>query len=159
MTRKKRRLLIVVTLMAAVSCSAALVLWAMSDNLVFFVTPSQLAEKPMSGRQVRLGGLVQAGSVQKASATIHFKVTDGTASQPVMYTGTLPDLFREGQGVVVLGTEQPDGVFKASEVLAKHDEKYMPKAVADQLKANGEWRGSGSAPEVSERTPSGGKGS
>jgi cytochrome c-type biogenesis protein CcmE len=156
MTRKRRRLLLVTTLMVAVSCSAALVLWAMSDNLVFFVTPTQLAGTPINGRQMRLGGLVEAGTVQKSAdhgGIIRFKVTDGTASQPVVYSGTLPDLFREGQGVVVSGVEQPDGVFKASEVLAKHDEKYMPKAVADQLKASGEWRpGTGAAPEISQNT-------
>ncbi len=163
MTRKKRRRLVIVAgLMTALSASVALVLWAMSDNLVFFLTPTQLAEKPSIGRQVRLGGLVQAGSVQKpgqGAALIRFKVTDGSASQQVVYNGTLPDLFREGQGVVVMGVEQPDGVFKASEVLAKHDEKYMPKAVADQLKASGQWRPEGAAPEVSERTAVGGKGS
>jgi cytochrome c-type biogenesis protein CcmE len=156
MTRKRRRLLLVSTMMAAISVSAALVLWAMSDNLVFFVTPTQLANTPVSGRQMRLGGLVEPGTIQKAADSgglIRFKVTDGTVSQSVVYRGTLPDLFREGQGVVVSGVEQPDGVFKASEVLAKHDEKYMPKAVADQLKAAGEWRpDSGGASEVSQNT-------
>lgn len=164
MTRKHRRMVFVATIMAAVSSSAALALWAMSDSLVFFVTPSQLAKEPAIGRQVRLGGLVAAGSVEKANANVSFKVTDGTASQAVVYRGALPDLFREGQGVVVMGVEEPNGVFKASEVLAKHDEKYMPKAVADQLKASGRWRPeSGGPPEVSQEmrpvTPVAAKGS
>ncbi|HET6610280.1 MAG TPA: cytochrome c maturation protein CcmE [Rhodopila sp.] len=156
MTRKRRRLLLVSTMMAAISASAALVLWAMSDNLVFFVTPTQMASTPINGRQMRLGGLVEPGTIQKSADSgglIRFKVTDGTASQAVVYRGTLPDLFREGQGVVVSGVEQPDGVFKASEVLAKHDEKYMPKAVANQLKASGEWRpDAGTSSEVSQNT-------
>ncbi|HVY14678.1 MAG TPA: cytochrome c maturation protein CcmE [Rhodopila sp.] len=147
MTRKNRRLVFVTTILVAVSSSAALALWAMSGSLVFYVTPSQLAGRPVNGQQVRLGGLVQAGTVQRADATVRFKVTDGTDSQAVVYTGPLPDLFREGQGVVVTGVEQSDGVFKASEVLAKHDEKYMPKNVAEALKASGRWRPDGGVSE------------
>ena len=98
---------------------------------------------------MRLGGLVQQGSVERSSGGVagaRFKVTDGNASVPVIYKGILPDLFREGQGVVVLGTEQADGVFRASEVLAKHDETYMPKEVAEALKKSGRWNPANGAP-------------
>jgi cytochrome c-type biogenesis protein CcmE len=143
MTRKKRRLIWVGALMLCSSAAVGLSLWAMSDGIVFFVTPSELAAKGLRGHQVRLGGMVQAGTVQKGfdrSGSVRFSVTDGKAAEEVTYRGTLPDLFREGQGVVVVGVEQPDGMFKASEVLAKHDENYMPKDVADKLKASGEWQ-------------------
>jgi cytochrome c-type biogenesis protein CcmE len=133
--------------------ATALTLSAFSDNLVFFVSPSDLSKSTPSGRQVRLGGLVQQGTVERTSgrqAGAQFDVTDGNASVRVTYKGILPDLFREGQGVVVLGTEQTDGVFRASEVLAKHDETYMPKEVADALKKSGRWNpGAGSPPPAS----------
>jgi cytochrome c-type biogenesis protein CcmE len=109
-------------------------------QLVFFVSPSDLAKSGSSGRQV-LGGLVEQGTVEKSSggqAGARLRVTDGNASILVTFTGILPDLFREGQGVVVLGAEA-DGVFQASEVLAKHDETYMPKEVAEALKKSGRW--------------------
>ena len=117
---------------------------AFSDNLVFFLAPSDLAsEGPAPGRTFRLGGLVEQGSVRAHDArgrpTAKFRVTDGAASVEVTYVGILPDLFREGQGVVALGAMQPDGTFRASEVLAKHDETYMPKDVADALKRAGHW--------------------
>jgi cytochrome c-type biogenesis protein CcmE len=153
MNRKKRRLMWVGTLLLCSSAAVGLSLWAMSDGIVFFVTPSELAAKGLRGHQVRLGGMVEAGTVQHAedrSGTIRFSVTDGKAAETVTYRGTLPDLFREGQGVVVVGVEQPDGVFKATEVLAKHDEKYMPKEVADQLKASGEWQRMNGAPAAQE---------
>ena len=142
MTRKRRRMLIVLVCGIGLGSAAALTLSAFSDNLVFFVSPSDLAKSSPNGRQVRLGGLVEQGTVEKSSggqAGVGFKVTDGAASVPVVFKGILPDLFREGQGVVVLGVEQPNGVFRASEVLAKHDETYMPKEVADALKKSGRW--------------------
>jgi cytochrome c-type biogenesis protein CcmE len=131
MTRKRRRLILL-----------ALTLSAFSDNLVFFVTPSDLAKEHPGSRSFRLGGLVQQGTVERSSGglpTARFKVTDGSRSVEVTYKGILPDLFREGQGVVALGTLQGDGDFKASEVLAKHDETYMPKEVAAALKKSGRW--------------------
>jgi cytochrome c-type biogenesis protein CcmE len=150
MTRKKRRLMVLLVCGVGLGSAAALVLSAFSDNLVFFVSPSNLAKSGPSGRQVRLGGLVEAGTVQRTTggqAGAQFKVTDGNASVQVVYKGILPDLFREGQGVVVLGVEQTDGMFRASEVLAKHDENYMPKEVEEALKKSGRWNpASGAAP-------------
>jgi cytochrome c-type biogenesis protein CcmE len=122
--------------------ATALVLYAFNDNLVFFVSPSDLAKTGGSGRTVRLGGLVERDSVShgKAGSTITtFRITDGSRSVTVSYNGILPDLFREGQGVVTLGSLRPDGTFVASEVLAKHDEAYMPKEVAEALKKSGHW--------------------
>jgi cytochrome c-type biogenesis protein CcmE len=142
MTRKKRRMMVLVVCGIGLGSAVALTLSAFSDNLVFFVSPSDLAKSTTVGRQVRLGGLVEQGTVVKTSggqANVQFKVTDGAASVPVVYRGILPDLFREGQGVVVLGAQQTDGIFRASEVLAKHDETYMPKEVADALKRSGQW--------------------
>jgi cytochrome c-type biogenesis protein CcmE len=143
LTRKRRRMLFVVLGLALLGSATALVLNAFQDSLVFFYSPTDLMAKPQPpGRAVRLGGLVEKGSVAKDAdgLTIHFKVTDLKTSLLVAYKGVLPDLFREGQGVVVEGSLQPDGSFRASEVLAKHDEKYMPPEVAKALKANGEWR-------------------
>jgi len=149
MTRKHRRLVLLLVCGLGVGSAAALTLSAFSDNLVFFVTPSDLAKSNAGSRSVRLGGLVEQGTLQRSSAgdpTAHFRVTDGTASVPVTYRGLLPDLFREGQGVVALGAIQSDGTFKASEVLAKHDENYMPKEVADALKKSGQWNPASGAP-------------
>jgi cytochrome c-type biogenesis protein CcmE len=142
MIRKKRRLFVLLVCGIGLGSATALTLSAFSDNLVFFVSPSDLAKGGPRGHQVRLGGLVEQGSVEKSpggQTGVRFKVTDGNAAVPVVFRGILPDLFREGQGVVVLGIEQPDGVFRASEVLAKHDETYMPKEVADALKKSGRW--------------------
>jgi cytochrome c-type biogenesis protein CcmE len=112
---------------AALGIAAALVLTAFNRNLVFFFTPTQVAanEAPL-GRTFRIGGMVQAGSVKRAGVEVRFVVTDTEKSLPVVYRGQLPDLFREGKGVVAQGTLGPDGVFTAREVLAKHDENYMP---------------------------------
>lgn len=142
MTRKRRRLWVLVLCLLGLGTSTALVLNAFSDNLVFFVGPSDLGKAAPNGRTMRLGGLVEKGSVQRVTQgkpTATFRVTDGAASVTVTYAGLLPDLFREGQGVVTLGVLQPDGTFRASEVLAKHDETYMPKEVADALKKAGHW--------------------
>ncbi len=153
MTRKKRRLLLLLVCGTGLASATALSLSAFSDNLVFFVSPSDLSKAAPNGRQMRLGGLVEQGTVEKSSggqAGAQFRVTDGKASVPVVFKGILPDLFREGQGVVILGVEQTNGVFRASEVLAKHDETYMPKEVADALKKSGRWNpATGSPPPAS----------
>jgi cytochrome c-type biogenesis protein CcmE len=144
MTRKRRRLWILLACGLGLGSATALALSAFRENLVFFLAPSDLAAKaPPPGRSFRLGGLVEQGSVRKAiddgRPAAKFRITDGGASVEVTYVGILPDLFREGQGVVTLGTMQTDGTFRASEVLAKHDETYMPKEVADALKKSGQW--------------------
>lgn len=143
MTRKRRRLWILVACGLGLGSATALTLSAFSSSLVFFVSPTDLLHKPENGRTVRLGGLVQQGSVNrvdiKGRPTATFKVTDGANAVEVSYVGILPDLFRQGQGVVVLGTMQPNGVFHASEVLAKHSENYMPKEVEAALKKSGHW--------------------
>ncbi len=152
MTRKGRRLVALLACMTGLGTASALTLNAFSDNLVFFMSPGDIASKdPAPGRTIRLGGLVQAGSLHTArddgEPTAHFVVTDGAHTISVTYRGILPDLFREGQGVVALGTIQPDRSFRAQEVLAKHDETYMPKDVADALKRSGHWNpATGSAP-------------
>ncbi|SMF11842.1 cytochrome c-type biogenesis protein CcmE [Tistlia consotensis] len=145
MTRKRRRLIILLLAMLSLGTATALVLSAFNDNLVFFYSPSQLMKAGLpSDRLVRIGGLVVDGSVQKGPGSrVAFSVTDTNEKVPVVYDGILPDLFREGQGVVVQGRMQPDGSFKAVEVLAKHDEKYMPPEVAEALKQSGEWRRQG----------------
>jgi len=137
--RKKRRLIILALVMLGLGTATALVLTAFRDNLVFFYSPSDLKDHPPGSRSVRVGGLVEAGSVHRRpdGVTVGFTVTDLKTSVTVTYTGLLPDLFREGQGVVAEGRLRPDGVFEAREVLAKHDEKYMPPTVADALKRAG----------------------
>lgn len=155
MTRKRRRLWIVLACSLGVGSAAALVLMAFSSSLVFFLTPSDLAARPPAPDQIfRLGGLVQQGSVQEAvtdgSPDTQFRVTDGKASVEVRYVGILPDLFREGQGVVAIGRLMPGGTFRASEVLAKHDAAYMPKSVANALESRGLWNpASGPPPPTS----------
>jgi cytochrome c-type biogenesis protein CcmE len=144
MTRKRRRLWILLACGLGLGSATALTLSALRDSLVFFLAPSDLATKaPAPGRAFRLGGLVEQGSVRRTTENgrpeARFRVSDGAASVAVTYAGILPDLFREGQGVVTLGAMQPDGTFRASEVLAKHDETYMPKEVADALKKAGHW--------------------
>ena len=144
MTRKRKRLLVVLLGLGLLGVASALVLFAFNDNLVFFMSPSDLATKGApETRRLRLGGLVEAGSVARRAdgRTIDFKVTDGGEDVPVVFSGVLPDLFREGQGVVVEGVLSKDGVFKADTVLAKHDERYMAPEVADALKKAGHWQG------------------
>jgi cytochrome c-type biogenesis protein CcmE len=142
MTRKQRRLTIIGGSLAVLAVAALLVLNAMRDSIVFFSTPSMVAEKHIAaGRRFRLGGLVQPGSlVHGDNLAVTFEVADGSAALPVSYKGILPDLFREGQGVVAEGALDPSGVFRADTVLAKHDENYMPKEVADALKKQGHWK-------------------
>ena len=142
MTRKQRRLTLIGGAAAVLVIAAALVLNAMRDSIVFFSTPTMLAEKPVpAGKRFRLGGLVQPGSLVRGdNLAVTFEVADGAAKLPVAYKGILPDLFREGQGVVAEGALDAAGVFKADTVLAKHDENYMPKEVADSLKKQGHWK-------------------
>jgi cytochrome c-type biogenesis protein CcmE len=142
MTRKRRRLYIVALGMLSLAVAAALVLTAFEDNLVFFYSPTDLKEKELpEGRLVRIGGLVEEESIQRgADNRVSFVVTDLSNSVSVTYQGILPDLFREGQGVVAQGSLGPDGVFVAREVLARHDENYMPPEVAEALRKSGEWR-------------------
>ncbi|MBL29015.1 MAG: cytochrome c maturation protein CcmE [Rhodospirillaceae bacterium] len=142
MTRKRRRLYIVLAGMAVLGSAAALALTAFEDNLVFFYSPSDVQAREMpADKRMRIGGLVEEESVVKRGdgLTTDFRVTDLAASLPVSYKGILPDLFREGQGVVVEGSLDTDGTFIASNVLAKHDENYMPPEVAEALKKSGRW--------------------
>jgi cytochrome c-type biogenesis protein CcmE len=142
MTRKQRRLTMIGGSLAVLAVAAALVLNALRDSIVFFSTPVMVAEKHIpAGRRFRLGGMVERGSlVHGRDLAVSFKVSDGSATLPVDYNGILPDLFREGQGVVAEGALDPSGVFMADTVLAKHDETYMPKEVADALKKQGHWK-------------------
>lgn len=146
MTRKQRRLYFVILGVLALGAATALVLTAVGDGMVYFYSPTDLQAKHVGpDRRLRLGGLVEQGSVVKDGKTVTFAVTDLVAKVTVTYVGVLPDLFREGQGVVVEGRMDPQGMFQASEVLAKHDEKYMPKEVSDALKKSGQWKGEGSS--------------
>jgi cytochrome c-type biogenesis protein CcmE len=141
MTAKRKRLWLLVGSLCVLGAAAALVLSALSDNIVFFYSPSQIAEKHVPpDRRFRIGGLVEKGSVKKQGDEVSFRVTDLRKSVEVTYRGILPDLFREGQGVVAEGALNNAGVFTAREVLAKHDEKYMPPEVAKALKESGRWQ-------------------
>jgi cytochrome c-type biogenesis protein CcmE len=139
MTRKQKRLSMILGGLAVIGLAAGLVLYALSDTITFFHTPSDLAETGVKpGQRIRLGGMVEDGSVKKGPGTItSFSVTDQIAAITVSYNGILPDLFREGQGVVTEGKLQEDGSFVADTVLAKHDENYMPRELADSLKEKG----------------------
>jgi cytochrome c-type biogenesis protein CcmE len=150
--RKQQRLLLVGALLVLLGGATALVMAALSDSVAFFVTPSDIAtSKVVADKRFRLGGLVVPGSVDRSAGdgTVAFALTDRAHEVRVRYRGLLPDLFREGQGIVAQGRLGGDGVFDASEVLAKHDESYMPREVADALKAAGVWQdgqdGSGTA--------------
>ncbi|MBN33392.1 MAG: cytochrome c maturation protein CcmE [Rhodospirillaceae bacterium] len=144
MTRKQRRTLFLATGFVCFAFATALVLIALEDKVTFFYSPSDLVAEPAAPEvRIRLGGLVLNGSVAKQAdgITTHFELTDGGAVVPVSFTGVLPDLFREGQGIIAMGTlPSPDGMFIADEVLAKHDENYMPTEVADALKEQGHWQ-------------------
>lgn len=146
---KARRRLWAVALAAPIlAVAVGLAVWASRDAVAFFVTPSQATvEAAPAGRNVRLGGLVEAGSVRRMpGGEVRFVVTDGEGRTEVAFAGVLPDLFREGQGVVAEGAFEPDRRFRARQVLAKHDETYMPREVAEALKARGEWRPESGAP-------------
>ena len=146
MTRKRRRLYFVMLGLLGLGAGAALALTAFQDNIVFFRSPTEVAAgKVAVNQRVRIGGLVENGSLVKNGENVSFAVTDMSNTLKVQYTGLLPDLFREGQGIVAEG-QMKDGVFVASEVLAKHDENYMPKEVADALKKSGHWQEGGPPP-------------
>ena len=140
MTRKKKRLALILSALVVLGGATGMVLYALRGNIVFFYTPSQVMAKDLApGTRIRIGGLVKKGSVVHVGTTVHFVVTDGKDSLPVTYTGALPDLFREGQGVVADGALGASGMI-ATNVLAKHDERYMPRDVAEALKKQGVWR-------------------
>ena len=145
MTRKQRRGILIGVGVGVLMLAVGLVLFALHDSIVFFHTPSDLAEKPIAaGQRFRLGGLVAAGSVKRGQGTkVDFVVTDTLKTVPVVYEGVLPDLFKEGQGVVAEGKFDGGGVFIADSVLAKHDENYMPPEVAKALEAKGVKLGKG----------------
>lgn len=142
MTRKQRRLTLIGGALVVLAIAAALVLNALRDSIVFFSTPTMAAEKQIKpGQRFRLGGMVREGSlVRGEQLRVKFDVTDGNSTLPVAYQGILPDLFREGQGVITEGSLDGSGVFKADTVLAKHDETYVPKPIADELKKTGHWK-------------------
>jgi cytochrome c-type biogenesis protein CcmE len=142
MTRKQRRLSLIGAALGVLALAVALVLVALKDSIVFFNSPTDVVEKHVKpGMRIRIGGLVKEGSVQRGdSLAVRFEVTDGRSTIPVAYQGLLPDLFREGQGIVAEGALDGSGTLRADSVLAKHDETYMPKEVADALKKQGHWK-------------------
>ena len=141
MTRKQRRLSFLVLGMAVLGGAMALTLNALDDTLVFFYSPTELGTKHLpQGRAVRIGGLVEQGSIKRGTGEVSFRDTATAKAVDEVYRGQLPDLFREGQGVVCEGVIDPGGTFRASEVLAKHDENYMPREVVDALKKSGRWQ-------------------
>lgn len=142
MTRKQRRLSMIGAAGVVLAVAAVLVAYALRDNIVFFLGPTDIAEKKVAaGTRLRIGGLVKTGTVERGQGqTIRFVVTDGKTDLNVSYTGLVPDLFREGQGVVAEGVVETAGAFRADSVLARHDETYMPREVADALKKQGQWK-------------------
>ena len=144
MTRKKRRLYTLIGAMVLLGAATALVIGAFRDNLVFFFSPTEIAEKGIeAGQRIRMGGLIEEDSVIRDAdgLTVHFRVTDLSHTIMVTYRGILPSLFREGQGVIVQGQLDEPTHFIADEVMAKHDENYMPPEVAEALKKSGQWKG------------------
>jgi len=141
MTRKQRRLALIGISLAVLGLAAALVLSALKESIVFFNSPTDVVERRVApGTRIRLGGLVKPGSLTRGdNLLIRFEVTDGNREITVAYQGGVPDLFREGQGVVAEGALDSEGTFRADTILAKHDEKYMPREVADALKRQGHW--------------------
>ena len=143
MTPRRRRLVLVLGILVGVGVAGALALSAFRQNVTFYFIPSQVAQSHLSpGQQFRLGGLVEKGSVsrQPGSMAVHFIVTDYKRQIPVIYTGVLPDLFREGAGVIAMGQMLPDGTFQAQEVLAKHDQYYRPPGIGQKADVHGEPR-------------------
>jgi cytochrome c-type biogenesis protein CcmE len=141
MSRKRLRLYLVLASLGVLGIAATLILRALNEELVFFRSPTDIAaSRPEAGQPLRLGGLVETGTVEQAGETVSFSVTDLSNTVTVTYRGLLPDLFREGQGVVVEGAFDESGRFVAREVLAKHDETYMPPEVAKALKESGRWQ-------------------
>jgi cytochrome c-type biogenesis protein CcmE len=144
MTRKQKRLAVITGLGAVLGLAAVLILTALRDQIVFFYSPTEVKERAVAaGTPIRLGGLVKDGTWVRTGDVNDFIVTDGATEISAQYVGILPDLFREGQGVVAEGSLTPQGTFAASTVLAKHDENYMPKEVVEALKASGEWQREG----------------
>ena len=145
MTRRGRRLALIALSLAVVGGAAGLSLYALSGSIVFFLSSTEVVQKAVQpGSPLRIGGLVKAGSVVKsANERVAFVLTDGATDLKVAYQGLLPDLFREGQGIVAMGAMNGTGTFDATEVLAKHDEKYMPPEVVDALKRSGRWKEGG----------------
>jgi cytochrome c-type biogenesis protein CcmE len=141
----RRRLTILLAIAPVLALAVGLTMWGLRDSISLFYTPAQALEaKVAPGRAVQLGGLVEVGSVRKfPDGRVEFSVTDNKASAKISYQGDLPDLFREGQGIVAEGAFDAAGLFVARRVLAKHDEQYMPREVADAIKEQGEWRGDG----------------
>jgi len=145
-TRKQKRLGTIAGLGLVLAVAAGLILTALRDEIVFFYTPTELAAKNVAiGVPIRIGGLVTEGSWVKDGQNNTFTLSDGEMEEAVTYVGILPDLFREGQGVIAEGSLDAGGTFVATTVLAKHDERYIPKEIADSLKAKGEWRPEGSS--------------
>ena len=143
MKGKSKRLAVFAVIAALLSGGVFLVLSALQDNIVLFFTPSELTPEKTKARQLRIGGLVEEGSVQINGLEARFSITDSAAVVSVLYTGALPDLFREGQGIIAQGRFE-DNIFRAENVLAKHDETYMPREVAESLKDQGVWKGDSS---------------
>ncbi len=145
MTRKGRRLALIAVALGVVAGAAGLALYALSDNIVFFYSPSEIVQKNVqAGARLRIGGLVEPGSIVKAAGDrLDFSITDGANRIQVSYEGLPPDLFREGQGVVAEGVLEGPGRFRAETILAKHDERYMPREVVDSLKKQGRWQEGG----------------
>ena len=144
MTRKQKRLAVIAGLAAVLGLATTLVLVALRDQIVFFYSPSEVKERAVAaGTPIRLGGLVKQGTWTRSGETNDFVVTDGETEMAVHFVGILPDLFKDGQGVVAEGSMTPAGTFAATNVLAKHDENYMPKEVVEALKARGEWQREG----------------
>ena len=143
MTRKQRRMTMIGSIGAVLTVVAGLLFYAFSNQITYFQTPADIAENLVEpGQRIRLGGLVAMESVERSDGElVRFAVEDAVHTVKVVYRGILPDLFREGQGVVTEGVMQADGTFKADSVLAKHDENYMPREVADALKEQGHWQG------------------
>ena len=148
MTRKQRRLTLIASALLVLACAVGAILYGLSGSVALFSSPTDLVEKKIApGTRIRLGGLVAAGSVTRdKQMNIAFEVTDGNKAVKVAYRGILPDLFREGQGVVTEGILEPGPLLRADNVLARHDENYMPKEVADSLKAQGLWKDGAPAP-------------
>ena len=139
--RARRRLILIAVIAPVLAGAAGLTLWAMREQVTYFYSPAEAAEASIRpGVVVRLGGLVEPDSVVQSQGDVRFSITDNVATTPVHYRGDLPDLFREGQGVVIQGAFDDAGRFEASQVLAKHDETYMPREVADALRRQGRWR-------------------
>jgi cytochrome c-type biogenesis protein CcmE len=142
LTRRSRRLALIAVALTVIGAAAGIALYALHDNIVFFYSPSEIVEKALqSGARLRVGGLVKAGTLVKSPGqNVAFVVTDGAHDLKVAYQGLLPDLFREGQGVVAEGVLETPGELRAETILAKHDERYMPREVVDALKKQGRWQ-------------------